>query len=179
MRCRCASDARAFVRDWGQRVADWMVILSDHTLGHEFGKATYELGRYTFAPVPCIEDGKGPRMSGDGPASWAVYAMVSRPRQARFRQWGSLPGAYVVPKDTRHKVVVGGKPVVLMRALVRDYSRPGDLICDPCAGGGTTLLAAVQEGRQAIGAELDPETFELAVKRLSRGYTPPLFAENM
>jgi site-specific DNA-methyltransferase (adenine-specific) len=55
-----------------------------------------------------------------------------------------------------------------------DDSRPGDLICDPCAGGGTTLLAAVIEGRRAIGAECDPETFELAVRRLRRGYTPCL-----
>ena len=61
-----------------------------------------------------------------------------------------------------------------MRPIVRDYSRPGDLVCDPCAGGGTTLLAAVIEGRKAIGAELDPATFDLAAKRLRRGYTPNL-----
>jgi len=59
-----------------------------------------------------------------------------------------------------------------MRAIVRDYSRPGELVCDPCAGGGTTLLAAVLEGREAIGTELDPKTFELAVARLRKGYTP-------
>jgi DNA modification methylase len=53
-----------------------------------------------------------------------------------------------------------------MRAIVRDYSRPGDLVCDPCAGGGTTLLAAIMEGRRAIGSEIDPVTFEKAVKRL-------------
>jgi len=53
---------------------------------------------------------------------------------------------------------------------------PGDLVCDPCAGGGTTLLAAVLEGRRAIGAELDCATFEKAVKRLrSHAITPPLF----
>ena len=59
-----------------------------------------------------------------------------------------------------------------MRAIVRDYSEPGDLVCDPCAGGGTTLLAAVIEGRRAIGAERDPDTFAKAVARLRRGYTP-------
>ena len=65
--------------------------------------------------------------------------------------------------------------MALMRAIVRDYSRPGDLVCDPFAGGGTTLLAAVMEGRQAIGAELDPITFEKAEARLRGGYTPDLF----
>jgi tRNA G10 N-methylase Trm11 len=42
-----------------------------------------------------------------------------------------------------------------MRALVRDYSRPGDLVCDPCCGAGTTLRAAIEEGRRAIGGDID------------------------
>jgi site-specific DNA-methyltransferase (adenine-specific) len=62
-----------------------------------------------------------------------------------------------------------------MQSIVKDYSRPGDLIVDPCAGGGTTLLAAAIEGRRAIGAECDPETFAKAVRRLSKGYTPSMF----
>jgi DNA modification methylase len=65
-----------------------------------------------------------------------------------------------------------------MRALVRDYTRPGDLICDPCAGGGTTLLAGVMEGRRAVGAECMPEHYEIARKRLERGFTPSLFSES-
>ena len=64
-----------------------------------------------------------------------------------------------------------------MRAIVRDYSEPGDLVVDPCAGGGTTLLAAVMEGRRAIGAEMDPATFDKAVARLRKGYTAPLFSD--
>jgi len=42
-------------------------------------------------------------------------------------------------------MIIGGKPMWLMRALVRDYSRPGNLVCDPCAGGATTLIAAAIE----------------------------------
>ena len=74
-------------------------------------------------------------------------------------------------------LVVGGKPLDLMRAIVRDYSRPGDLICDPCAGGATTLLAAAMEGRRAVGAEIDHETYAKASARIARGYTPPLFVD--
>jgi site-specific DNA-methyltransferase (adenine-specific) len=62
-----------------------------------------------------------------------------------------------------------------MRAVIRDYSRTGDLVCDPCAGGATTLLAAAMEGRRAIGAEMDPETFRKAVKRLRKGWTAPMW----
>jgi DNA modification methylase len=46
-----------------------------------------------------------------------------------------------------------------------------------CVGGGTTLLAALIEGRRAVGAEMDPGRYEIARKRLSKGYTPSLFAE--
>ena len=70
--------------------------------------------------------------------------------------------------------MVGGKTTWIMRAIVRDYTRRGDTVCDPCAGMATTLLAARQEGRRAIGAEMDPERYEAAVARLSRGVTPPL-----
>ncbi len=59
-----------------------------------------------------------------------------------------------------------------MRAVVRDYSEPGDLIVDPFAGGGSTLRAAVIEGRRAIGAEIDPDTYAKAVERLEQPYTP-------
>jgi site-specific DNA-methyltransferase (adenine-specific) len=53
-----------------------------------------------------------------------------------------------------------------MRAIVSDYSRPGDLVCDPTAGYGSTLAAALQKGRRAIGAEVDPEVYAEARKRL-------------
>jgi site-specific DNA-methyltransferase (adenine-specific) len=75
-----------------------------------------------------------------------------------------------------HHGVRGAKSVATMRAIIRDYTRPGDLIVDPYAGGGTTLLAAVIEGRRAIGAEMDPETFKKARRRLEAGFTPQLFA---
>jgi adenine specific DNA methylase Mod len=94
--------------------------------------------------------------------------VVARPRTQAAQQWGTLPGGYVYAKEIG-MAVVGGKPIDLMRAIVRDYSRVGDLVCDPCAGGATTLLAAVMEGRRAIGAEMDPATFDLAVERLRRG----------
>lgn len=57
------------------------------------------------------------------------------------------------------------------RAIVRDYTKPGDLVVDPFCGGGTTALACAIEGRCCITSEMDPATFELARKRLERGFT--------
>ena len=70
--------------------------------------------------------------------------------------------------------VVGGKPLALMAAIVRDYSRPGDLIVDPFCGSGTTALAAAMEGRRCITSEEKPEHYAIAKRRLDRGYQPGL-----
>jgi DNA modification methylase len=43
---------------------------------------------------------------------------------------------------------------------------PGSWVLDPCAGAATTLLAAHQTGRNAIGFELDARTHAIAKKRL-------------
>lgn len=151
----------------------WIAVLTDHVLGPEFEKCATLAGRYAFPPLPAVETGRSVRLTGDGPSSWASWLMVSRPRTRDFASWGTLPGRYEVPGGARDRHI-GGKPLSMMRAIVADYSRPGDIVCDPCAGGATTLLAAVMEGRRAIGAECDPETFEKAVARLRQGYTPLL-----
>jgi site-specific DNA-methyltransferase (adenine-specific) len=62
-----------------------------------------------------------------------------------------------------------------MRAIVRDYSEPGDLVCDPFVGSGTTAIAALSEGRRFIGSEMDAKHHAIATARLARGYTPDLF----
>lgn len=172
-----AEEARAAVLAWSESTRGWAVIINDHVLAPTISAAFEAAGRYAFAPIPFVELGKQPRLTGDGPASWTCWLCVSRPRAVEFSRWGSLPGAYVPPPGAgtqRDRIIKGGKPLWLMRQIVGDYSRPGDLVCDPCAGGGTTLLAAVMEGRRAIGAECDPETFEMAVARLRKGWTRAL-----
>ena len=154
----------------------WHVVLTDHLLAPEFERAWQGVGRCTFAPLVWYSPGSRVRLQGDGPACWTCQIVVSRPRSKEFSTWGALPGGYAGP-SVRGAAVVGAKPLWLMQAIVRDYSRPGDLVCDPYAGGGTTLLAAVMEGRRAIGAELDPVTFDKAVARLRKGYTPDMFAQ--
>ncbi|GAA0914357.1 hypothetical protein GCM10009558_023110 [Virgisporangium aurantiacum] len=44
----------------------------------------------------------------------------------------------------------------LATALIEDYTRPGDLVLDPLAGTGTTLVEAVHAGRNALGVEIGP-----------------------
>jgi len=58
------------------------------------------------------------------------------------------------------------KPVDLIRYLVRTFSNPGDTILDCCMGSGTTGVAAVLEGRQFVGIEMDATYFRAAKQRI-------------
>lgn len=169
------ADVRELITSWHDRTRGWMALFTSHDLIPAFEDAYRHVGRYSFAPVPWID--KRPRLLGDGPSSWCCYLMVARPRTSEFSRWRCLPGAYLPgPQDEGRGLVVGYKPVWLMRAVVRDYSDPGDVVVDPFVGGGSTLLAARDEGRRAIGAEIDPDHHAKAAARIARGHTPDLFA---
>ena len=168
-------DAIAFCDHWAPRTRSWIVILTDDVLGPVMQQHLEVLGRYRFSLLPILQH--QPRQMMDGPAPAGCFAVVSRPREARFigfsgGGWGSLPGWY---EASRRSEIRGGKPLDLMRAIVRDYSRPGDLICDPFAGAGTTALASAMEGRSCITSEALPEHYDIAKSRLSREIQRSLF----
>lgn len=60
------------------------------------------------------------------------------------------------------------KPVKLFAYLVRNSSRPGDLVLDPFAGSGTTVMACEQLKRRAAVMELDPHYASVIVERWER-----------
>lgn len=60
------------------------------------------------------------------------------------------------------------KPVSIMRRLVEFLTDPGDLVIDPFMGSGTTLRAAKDCGRRAIGIEVEEAYCEGAAQRLSQ-----------
>lgn len=169
-----------FVEAYSPRTSGWMVVFSDDVLAPIWKAAFRAAGRYVFAPLPFVEIGSRVRMRGDGPSSWTCWVIVARPRTREMSNWGTLPGAYVAPKGTRERIRVPGIPRApiglksqwVMRELVRHYTRPGALVVDPCAGSGSTLLAAAAEGRRAIGAEMDPTHLTIARYRIAeRGAT--------
>jgi site-specific DNA-methyltransferase (adenine-specific) len=59
------------------------------------------------------------------------------------------------------------KPVALMSYLIRTYTNPGEIILDNTMGSGTTLVAAKNEGRRAVGIEISEEYCQIAVDRLT------------
>lgn len=61
------------------------------------------------------------------------------------------------------------KPIEMMRHIITISSKPGAVVLDPFAGGGTTLAAAKLEGRQYIGCDLDAQYVQRARQRIEGG----------
>jgi SAM-dependent methyltransferase len=58
--------------------------------------------------------------------------------------------------------------VAQVTPFIEQFSKDGDLVFDPFAGLGTSLLAAGRLGRRSVGIELDTERFMLLRKRIER-----------
>ena len=69
------------------------------------------------------------------------------------------------------------KPVRLMQALIELTTRPGQIVLDPFAGSGSTLVAARSLQRRFIGYELEPRYVEICRARLEQSGPPPSMKE--
>jgi DNA modification methylase len=58
------------------------------------------------------------------------------------------------------------KPVGLMRWIVSQFTKPGDLVLDPYMGSGPVAEACRDTGRRYIGVELEERYCEIAARRL-------------
>ena len=65
----------------------------------------------------------------------------------------------------KHLSTFDYKPEALLRALIRDYSKPGHMVMDLCMRHGLTAVACRMERRQCVGVEIDGSAYELAVSR--------------
>lgn len=127
-------------------------------------------------PVGCAHrliwdksDGVGPGM-GDLSAAFGnsdeeIYLFGEWPKQAR-RQGSVLrtsSGMASLATAIGHPTP---KPIDLMERLLR--AAPSGLVADPFAGSGSTLIAAKNLGRRAIGIEIEERYCAIAAERLSQ-----------
>lgn len=106
------------------------------------------------------DDGLGRGDIGGGSRFLPVFTYAPKPK-ARER---------VRSADTTHPTI---KPVTLMRWLVRLITPPGGAVLDPFMGSGPTIEAALIEGFDCSGIDLDERYVELVKQRVVRaGYAP-------
>ncbi len=90
-----------------------------------------------------------------------ILSMLTKEEQRSWYRsiWTDLRGA-----STR-----GGHPapypVEMASRLIRMFSFAGDTVLDPFLGTGSTTVAAMREGRNSIGNEIDPEYMQLAERK--------------
>jgi len=66
------------------------------------------------------------------------------------------------------------KPVELMEVLVRQSTRPGELVVDPFLGSGASGQAAVKLGRRFLGSDLNPELVQESTDRICGASAIPM-----
>ena len=59
------------------------------------------------------------------------------------------------------------KPLGLLQRAIRNSSKPDELILDPFAGAGSTMIAADREARTAYAMELDPKYIDVIIRRFA------------
>ena len=100
-----------------------------------------------------------------GPGDEEIYVMGDGWTGTRTTNVLSIP---TIPAQAAHRPAhPTPKPLPLMETLILK-SPPGTVV-DPFAGSGSTLLAARNQGRTAIGVEIDERYCELIAGRLAQG----------
>ena len=117
------------------------------------------------------------------------FVMVSHRKGGRLA-WANEDVA--VPNVVRHLPVIdrchpNEKPVAMIADFIRWHTQPGDVVCDPFMGSGSTGVACIQTGRRFIGIELEEKYAAIARRRIADAaplFVPPpapapagLFAE--
>lgn len=91
-----------------------------------------------------------------------IYTTFKKPiKKIVFKQQGFITDS----KDKRCHPTQ--KPSELVQMIIESFTKPGDLICDPFMGSGTTGIACINTGRRFIGMELDVGYYSVAEERLA------------
>jgi site-specific DNA-methyltransferase (adenine-specific) len=163
---------QAAAREFARLARRWVVCFGQVEAAMTWRDALVEGGLvYRRTGVWVKPDGM-PQYSGDRPGMGYESIVIAHAPGRSTWNGGGRHGVWtfnkIGPADRNRTGHETQKPVLLMEALVRDFTDPGETILDPFAGSGTTGVAAIRLGRKFIGCERDPKYHAVAVKRLSQ-----------
>lgn len=159
----------------GRLTRRWVLCFCQFEAGMKWASEFENMGGLEFIrPCVWVKPNCAPQFTGDRPAmGFETIIAMHRPGRKRWNGGGHRNVfTYDAPRGgpDRHETQ---KPIKLMRELVTLFTEPGEMILDPFAGSGSTLVAAKDLGRRAIGIERQERYCEIAVRRLESG---PLFS---
>jgi len=95
------------------------------------------------------------------------YAVLFyREKLPKFRNKGKMVFNCIdwVRSNSEDKIHPTQKPVELLEKLIELFTDEGDVVIDPCAGSGSTLVAAIKKNRKTFGFEIKKDFFKMATK---------------
>jgi site-specific DNA-methyltransferase (adenine-specific) len=170
----------------GRVTKRWAIVFCDAESLHLW-RAALEAGgmRYVRTGI-WVAPNPTPQFTGDRPGTGFEPCIIAHAKGRSRWNGGGLPAVWIFNRPengTDARANMGHpspKPPLLMEALVRFFTDPGELIADAFTGSGTTGIAAKRHGRRFVGWELKPEYHAIAVKRIEAAreqYRLPLPSE--
>ena len=132
---------------------------------------------YTFNPIrdrvnkhPCTRYAPNTGRVGDGLRTANQRRVTIHPKGIRSDVWEYNTGLYHTAPDmpSLHDLHPAMMPLKLAQDLISTYSDEGGLVLDPFAGAGTTLRAAKNLLRDAVGIEINADYCEVMRQRLAQ-----------
>lgn len=167
-------ERRAMAVQCARLARRWVLSFSDVESSHLWSEAFTEAGLQYLRTVAWIKIGGAPQFTGDRPAVGFEAIVCAHPAGKKRWNGGGKAGVYRFPtaidrdrSGLDRRIHTAQKPLKLMEALISDFTDPGDLVCDPYAGGGTTAFACNRLGRRFMGWERDPASHAAAIERLN------------
>jgi site-specific DNA-methyltransferase (adenine-specific) len=161
------SDLLDALTQCGRLTRRWIIATLDYAHAFSFDAAPPQ-GLRSLRVGVWVKDNPMPQISADRPAQgWEAILFLHRSDTKPHWHGGGKSGVWNHPvvQKTGHPTT---KPLSMVSDWVRLFTDTGDQILDPFAGSGTTLRAAKDEGRSAVGVELDERYCEIAAKRLAQ-----------
>jgi site-specific DNA-methyltransferase (adenine-specific) len=169
---------RRFTEEWLPKAAArctgalaiWTNFLGKQPIREVAGGLGYlELGEFVWAKRSSAGDGNEVLLRVYETALlFAREPLPDLPVEAPSRVWCVAAGY----DDDGEAVAAGGhpnhKPFSVLEPLLRQWSRPGELVLDPFAGSGSIPAAARRLGRRAACSEIEPEWASRVSARLTR-----------
>jgi len=143
-------------------------IMTNHVNLYEMLTVAKECG---FHFIKSLIWNKGNKIMGQAYMSQFEYILFFR--KGKFKKINSCGTADIINVPNKKTKDANGKnlhdtekPIELMKILIENSSKEGEIVLDPFIGVGSTVLACVGSGRQYIGYEIDNEYYDTSNERI-------------